>query len=156
MDYLQQLPDTSIDISSMLHTIDMEPDPPLSTELEHTCGEDENENDITYSSSFMANLPNRQREIDIIKETLQISNANDTLIHWPELESSPINEYNTEALLDMAFPSLFPSGIALPMQSRYRQVKMHEYVLHLMRYHDSRFGSHPRFRYFVLNLMMRH
>ena len=58
--------------------------------------------------------------------------------------------------LSYLFPTLFPNGVALPMQSRYRQVKMHEYVLHLIRYHDNRFGIHPRFYYFVLNLMMRH
>lgn len=33
---------------------------------------------------------------------------------------------------------------------------MHEYALHLMRFHYQRFGRHPRFRYFILNLMMCH
>ena len=85
---------------------------------------------------------------------MQILDTKDVLIHWPNLDPSLINEYNTKGLMDMDFPTLFPSSIALPMQPCYQEVKMHGYVLHLMRYHDSRFGSHPRFRYFVLNLMM--
>ena len=33
---------------------------------------------------------------------------------------------------------------------------MHEYALHLMHYHDSRFGKHSRFRYYIYNVIMRH
>ena len=74
----------------------------------------------------------------------------------PPMSSTPINEYTTEGLFYMAFPTLFPNGTALPMQPRAREVKIHEYDVHLIHYHDNRFGQHPRFRYFLLNLMMRH
>ena len=56
----------------------------------------------------------------------------------------------------MAFPTLFPIGTSLPLQTRSKPVHMHEYALHLLRYHDNRFGKHVRFRYFIYNLMMRH
>lgn len=46
----------------------------------------------------------------------------------------------------MAFLTLFPNGVAL---------QMHKYIVHLLKFHDQRFGRHPRFCYFVLNLMMR-
>ena len=45
----------------------------------------------------------------------------------------------------MAFPTLFPTGTTMLLQPRIHQVDMHEYALHLIRYHDSKFSQHPRF-----------
>lgn len=45
-EFLQQL--LGIDIWSRPHTIDVDNEHELSTEFEHPCDEDENENDITY------------------------------------------------------------------------------------------------------------
>ena len=56
----------------------------------------------------------------------------------------------------MAFPALFPTSAAMPNQPRMKEVQLHEYALHLIRYCDNRFGKHPRFRYYIYNLMMRH
>lgn len=64
---------------------------------------------------------------------------------WPSIGTSPVNEYNTEGLLDMAFPTLFPTGDANWLQPCICTVEIHEYELHLLRYYDQRFGSHPRF-----------
>ena len=80
----------------------------------------------------------------------------DDILVWPPISTTPINEYTTEGLFDMAFPTLFPNGTALPMQPRAREVKIHEYVMHLIHYHDNRFGQHPHFTHFLLNLMMLH
>ena len=78
------------------------------------------------------------------------------ILPWPEIYNSPINEYNTEGLLSMAFPTLFPTGTSLPLQTTRNPVQMHEYALHLLRYHDNRFGKRVRFKYLIYNLMMRH
>jgi ATP-dependent DNA helicase PIF1 len=78
------------------------------------------------------------------------------VINWPTMDSSPINEYKVEGLFDMAFPTLFPKGEANWLQLRMRNVHLHEYVKHLLRYCDNRFGRHPLFRYFLLNIIMRH
>lgn len=57
----------------------------------------------------------------------------------------------------MAFPVLFPNlGKASFKQQLMKKVKLHEYALHLIKYHDNRFGQHPRFCYFILNIMMQH
>ena len=56
----------------------------------------------------------------------------------------------------MEFPTLFPIGIVDWLQPRLKIVRLHEYGLHLLKYFDQRFGKHPRFRYFVLNMIMRH
>ena len=37
-----------------------------------------------------------------------------------------------------------------------KQVHIHEFGKHLIRYKDHRFGKHPRFRYFMKNMIMRH
>jgi len=51
------------------------------------------------------------------------------------------------------FPTLFPRGEAYWL--RLRNVHLHEYAKHLLRFRDNRFGRHPRFRYFLLNIIMR-
>ena len=56
----------------------------------------------------------------------------------------------------MAFPSLFPQGTAMFKQPHFKSIDLDEYALHLVRYHDNRFGSHPRFTYYLYNLIMRH
>ena len=77
-------------------------------------------------------------------------------MEWPEIGLSPINEYNTEGLFDMAFPTLFPMGNTNWFQPCLKDAHLHEYGLHLLKYCDQRFGKHPRFWYFVLNMIMRH
>ena len=55
----------------------------------------------------------------------------------------------------MEFPSLFPQGAAMFKQPHFQSVDLHKYALHLLRYYDNRFGFHPRFRYYLYNLIMR-
>jgi ATP-dependent DNA helicase PIF1 len=74
---------------------------------------------------------------------------------WPTL-GPPLSEYTTEGLWSMAFPSLFPHGKADFTLPRRRQLALHEWVKHLMHYRDSRFATHPRFRFFALNMIFRH
>ncbi|XP_057860503.1 uncharacterized protein LOC131069166 [Cryptomeria japonica] len=140
---LNQIPEERTDVSSMLHTIEANYDVIITNSED--ADEDQDEGTITNTSSFILHLPNEHRELQIIKKTLELEDTTDNIIDWPEIGLTPINEYNTEGLLDMAFPTLFPNGIGLQMQPRTREIKMHEYVLHLMRFHDQRFGQHPRF-----------
>ena len=74
---------------------------------------------------------------------------------WPS--SGPaFSEYTTDGLFTMAFPSLFPFGLADYSTPRCSKLELYEWVKHLMRYRDSRFATHPRFRFFALNLIFRH
>ena len=77
-------------------------------------------------------------------------------IDWPDIGSSPINECNTEGLFNIAFPTLFPNGDSFPHQALIKDISLDTYAMHLMRYHDKGFGSHPRFRHYLYNLIMRH
>ena len=56
----------------------------------------------------------------------------------------------------MAFPTLFPIGTRMLLQPCIHEVDMHKYALHLICYHDNRFSQHPRFRYYIYNLIMHH
>ena len=56
----------------------------------------------------------------------------------------------------MEFPTLFSTGVAMLKQPHVHEISMQEYVLHLLRYHDNRFGQNPRFPYYLYNLIMRH
>jgi hypothetical protein len=55
----------------------------------------------------------------------------------------------------MAFPTLYPTGQADFNTPRLRKVDLNDYARHLMRFHDGRFGRHPRWRFFVFNILMR-
>ena len=77
-------------------------------------------------------------------------------IEWLEIGLSLVNEYNTEGLFDMDFPTLFPTRIADWLQPRLANVRIDEYALHLLKYCDHRFGKNPRFRYYLLNTIMIH
>ena len=84
------------------------------------------------------------------------STTTPTTIDWPTIGLSPINEYNTEGLFNMEFPTLFPNGDELPLQPCIKNIPLDGYALHLMIYHDNRFGRHPHFRYYLYNLIMCH
>ena len=77
-------------------------------------------------------------------------------MEWTGIGLSPVNEYNTKGLFEKDFSTFFPMGIANWLQPLLNTSRLHEYGLHLLKYCDQRFGKHPRFRYFVLNMIMIH
>ena len=86
-----------------------------------------------------------------------IENANNKCakpLDWPNILTSPTNEYNTEGLLNMEFFTLFPTGDANWLHPHICNVEMHGYGLHLLKFYDQRFGNHPWFQYFLLNMIM--
>lgn len=114
-------------------------------------------------TSFVSNPPYAPREIELIRAwennpNEQEDNSNGesrNVIDWTNIGSSLINEYNTEGLFYMAFPTLFSKGQKDWLHTRIHNVHLHEYEKHFLRYCD-KFGRHPRFRYFLLNFIMRH
>ena len=61
-----------------------------------------------------------------------------------------------DGLLSKDFPTLFPTCTTMLLQPRIHQSDMHEYALHLIRYHDNIFAQHPCFRYYIYNLITHH
>ena len=74
----------------------------------------------------------------------------------PSIRSTPLNEFNrSQALLSLAFPTLFPQGRAEFVKTRLRSIEYAEYIKHALRWHDGRFARHPSFRFVVFNTLMR-
>lgn len=56
----------------------------------------------------------------------------------------------------MAFPTLFPYGCGdISLTNSDKKIKLCDYVHYLMNYKDGRFGKDERFRYFLMNTLMR-
>jgi hypothetical protein len=113
------------------------------------------------SSSFIPYAQQVQTEEQSIRSTIA---GNDPL-EWPPIETTPINEFYTEGLATMVFPTLFPYGKGDPTcKGRHHAVTLAEAFKHLERYCDIlpnghfcwRFASHPRFPYWALNMKQRH
>lgn len=108
-------------------------------------------------SSFITLLPNGWKEVDQIRSFIgNKKSTSSNLLDWPEFGSCPINEYNIEGLLYMEFPILFPISDVDWLHWGIFNVEMHEYGLHILKHFDNRFGSHPWFWYFLLNMIVHH
>ena len=68
-----------------------------------------------------------------------------SMLMWPTIGGTPINEFITEGYFSCAFPTLFPTGAADFLGQRLNQVTIGNYFKHLLKYDDSRFAKHPRF-----------
>jgi len=147
-----------IDISSLLHNATASSFEPHQTTIDSTYDTDVMLPPLEIQpSSFVPILPNSCIELEHICDYLQLTHSNSTSsIDWPPISLTAMNEYNTVGLFAMAFPTLFPTCIAMIMQPRLTKVEMHEYALHLLHYHDNRFGKHPRFHYYLYNIVMHH
>jgi ATP-dependent DNA helicase PIF1 len=74
----------------------------------------------------------------------------------PSIRMTPIDEASSkDRIFVMAFPTLYPTGQADFNTPRLRKVDLNDYARHLMCYHDPRFGQHPRWRFFVFNILIR-
>jgi hypothetical protein len=74
----------------------------------------------------------------------------------PAIRLTLISEFNrSQALLSLAFPTLYPQGEADFIAPRQRSITYDRYIEHAWKYHDGRFARHPRFRYVVFNTLMR-
>ncbi|CZR49932.1 uncharacterized protein FPRO_16137 [Fusarium proliferatum ET1] len=72
-------------------------------------------------------------------------------LEMPHIRSTPLNEFNrSQALLSLAFPTLFPTGEGDFIEPRQRSVTYSDYIERLMKFHDGRFARHPRFPYVAL------
>ena len=131
---------------------------------------DPNTDDLVYDeeaemSSFLPVNKNHLKEKDIIKNELF---RQDVKHEWKE-EDSPLNEFKTEFLATMSFPTLFPEGKGDPTNySTVRNISDSDTeaftlkLKHLIRFGERingkwvfRFASHPRFAYWAYNILYR-
>ena len=109
--------------SSLSHSNTTETTVHLSPEPSLEPTEDYVNPSLHQTSSFRPIIPNGNAKIQDIRHYLHAYNHHyDTTIEWPPIGLSPINEYNTEGLLSMAFTTLFPIGPAMRNQPRMKAV----------------------------------
>ena len=109
-------------------------------------------------NSFIPSVLPDETELEAIHSAMHssgLSDLSDCPLVWPTT-TVPLSEYTTKGLFTKAFPALFPFGKADFSLPREKTIQLHEWVRHLLRYQDSRFARHPRFRFFALNLIFRH
>ena len=101
------------------------------------------------------NLDIRQTESELLEEALNKRRKLPTA-EAPEVRQTPIDELGRQhRLFAMCFPTLFPYGIADWHQGRMRNISLADWGEHFLKFHDKRFGTHPRFRFLIFNMLMR-
>ena len=152
---LERLPEDGIPAD--LPTVD----DPQSTDQQDPQQEHAEEQIPQQSHSFLPLPQGQQPEQDAIRALI---NGVDPL-DWPSNDGDSINEFRTEGLASMVFPTLFPYGKGDPTKrTRLRELSLTDGFKHLMKYADLstnetfkwRFASHPRFPYWALNMKQRH
>ena len=125
-------------------------------------GENDSEQNAEHNYTSFIPVPHQeQTEMEAIYSIIQDHN---TLLQWPQLSKAPSNEFTTEGLATMAFPTLFPYGTGDPTtKDREQPVSLSESFKHLISFGERRnnkfiwrFASHPRFMYWALNMKQRH
>lgn len=70
----------------------------------------QNDNEDIIGRSFVLVAPSSHCEDDSINEVVARMQEKTTPIVWPNIDSNPINEFNTPGYITRAFPTLYPYG----------------------------------------------
>ena len=121
--------------------------------------------ETTEMTRFMPTAISQTKETDLIKDNI----SPDMVKHSWKIETNPLNEYRTEYLATLSFPSLFPDAKGDPMNNAsVRNISENETeafsqkIKHLIKFAEIvngkwvyRFASHPRFGYWAFNILYR-
>lgn len=113
---------------------------------------------VEEHNTFILDFRPHTYEIKVIENgmrEIRIKTANSEPVPWPPF-GPPLSEYTTEGLFTMAFTTLFPLRKAEYFIPCRKRLELYEWAKHLIRYRDDRFATHPRFRFFTLNMIFRH
>ena len=113
------------------------------------------------STSFIPMQQRQRKDGDAIQDAV---NEVDPL-DWPATKGNALNEFKTDGLASMAFPTLFPYGKGDPTnRARQHDLSLAGAFKHLMRFAEMltngkfewRLATHPRLPYWALNMKQRH
>lgn len=88
------MPETSTDVSDLLHRVQTPQEQPIQNN-DDVASTEHNEDAMENTSSFIPRLPSSMPELDAIRTILHLDTTKNNVIRWPQISSSPINEYNT-------------------------------------------------------------
>jgi hypothetical protein len=104
---------------------------------------------------MVPNLNITNAEVDLILNGISGRNPIPPGLPAPSIRQTLIDKASgKDRIFAMAFLTLYPTGRADFNTSRLRKVDLNEYARHLICFRDGRFGRHPRWRFFVFNLLM--
>ena len=86
------------------------------------------------------------------EETREESHPN--VYKWPTQEGRLMNEFGTDDIFGMAFPTVFPYGSGYEDHGAPR-ISLADWACFLMRHSSGVAASHPRLRYYLLNRVNR-
>ena len=130
---LRRLPEDG----SVLDQLRQVSDANLSRSLdERDAGLNDDEFDVHHDhldTSFAPAPPPELSEVDAINEEIdRLENAQPHAM-WPQMGSTPINEFSESGYIVRAFPTLYPWGKADFRDARQREVQPAEYFAHLLK-----------------------
>jgi ATP-dependent DNA helicase PIF1 len=170
MTALSQLPEDDEILEQLtVHTVENLYDIPADTgpvdEDSGFAGEDQDLDEVAVPNmviqdSELAQLQERlDNEARNIVEQLPLHHYHPGEAHqlpMPSIRLTPLNEFNqTQPLLSLACPTIFPRGLADFVTPRQRGISYQDYLEHAMKWNDGRFARHHTFRYIALNTLMR-
>ncbi|KAF5578398.1 ATP-dependent DNA helicase PIF1 [Fusarium pseudoanthophilum] len=163
-EHLSQLPEDG-DVSDQLITELIDP-----VEIEEFLQDDMDEasgDPNLWEAAAVPNFIAQERDLTYLRTRLQGGRQTDDFpveaapghepqLEMPHIRNTPLNEFNrSQALLSLAFPTLYPTGEGDFVEPRQRSVTYSDYIERLMKFHDGRFAKHPRFPYVAFNTLMR-
>ena len=96
--------------------------------------DDVNEEELVLENGSTSFIPMRQRQRKEGEAIQDAVNEHDPL-DWPSTEGNAINEFKTDGLATMAFPTLFPYGKGDPTnRARNHDITLAEAFKHLMKF----------------------
>ena len=108
------------------------------------------------SQSIVPNLNITTTEVDLILNEISGQIPIPPGLPAPSIRQTPIDKAaGKDRIFAIAFPTLYPTGLADFNAPRLRKVDLNDYAQHLICFSDGRFGRHPRWRFLVFNILMR-
>ena len=153
------LPIETIDFHEEISTEQCDTGPSMS----NTC--DDNGIDDVNISSFVPQNPPEQLEDNVIMDSVQRMSTGYSL----DIGSHPIDEFTTQYLASLSFPTLFPDTRGDPTNSALKRdianndtEAFAKKIKHLIKFVETkdgkyyyRFSAHPRFAYWAYNMLYR-
>jgi hypothetical protein len=107
------------------------------------------------SQSIVLNLNITATEVDLILNEISGWNPISPGLPASSICSTSIDETaRKDRIFAIAFPTLYPTGLADFNTSRLQKVDLNDYAQHLMCFSDRRFRCHPRWQFLVFNMLM--
>lgn len=131
-------------------------------DLEDVIADAEQDEDPGWEGAAIPNFIAQQADLDHLRGQMEgrpqppVIPPVEEALNMPNIHSTPINKFNrSQALLSLAFLTLFPQGAGDFTEPRQQVVEYKDYIERLMKFHNGRFTQRPGFPYIAFNTLIR-